>query len=91
MVYYIMTMFVAAYMATMWYVIGDDKPSNYKTVKEFMKSKYYLFTTLLTSTVTGGLVVLYLNLEDWRYPLITFIAICINNFLIGRKKKCRTK
>ena len=91
MVYCIMSVYIVSYMATMWYVMGNDKPSNYKTVKEYMKSKYYLFITFLTSTVNGGLVVLYLYSEDWRYPLAAFIAICINNFLIVRIKKPHTK
>ena len=91
MVYCIMSAYVVSYMATMWHVIGNDKPSNYETVKEHMKSKYYLFTTFLTSTVIGSLVVLYLNSEDWRYPVAAFIAICINNLLIRRYKKRRIK
>lgn len=91
MVYIIMSAYIVSYMVTMWYVMGNDKPSNYKTVKEYMKSKYYLFTTFLTSTVMGVLVVMYLNSEDWRYPLTAFMAICINNFLIGRIKKPHDK
>lgn len=89
--YYIMSMFVVAYMATMWYVLWEDCPANYSNVKDFMRSKYYIFTTFLTVTVIGGLTVLYYDSEDWRYPLIAVVVICINNFIAGKYKKPRAK
>ena len=75
MAYVITSLFVIAYMGTMWYVELFDGPEGYKPFRGSYWSRHWYFTVILT------------NSEQWLFGVIAFIVMCVNNFFVYRYKK----
>lgn len=91
MTYLITSIFLIAYMGTMWYVELFDGPESYKPYRGAYWSRHWYFVTILTSLVIACLVVLFMNSGQWPFPVIAFMVICANNFFVFRHKKQHSK
>ena len=91
MLYLITTALVLSYMATMWYVELFDGPEGYKPFRGAYWSRHWYFVTILTSLVMACLIGLFTDSENWLFPLITFLVICVNNYFVYRHKRQHVK
>ena len=89
MIYVITSIFVIAYMGTMWYVELYDGPEGYKPYRGAYWSRHWYFVTILTSSMMACLVGLFMDSEKRLFPIIAFLVICVNNFFVYRYKKRR--
>ena len=88
MVYIITSIFVIAYMGTMWYVELFDGPESYKPFRGSHWSRHWYFVTILTSLVIGCLVQ-FVTSGQWLFGVIVFAVMCVNNIFVYRYKKRR--
>ena len=90
MVYLITSIFVIAYMSTMWYVELFDSPESYKPFRGAYWSRHWYFVTILTALVIGCLVQ-FVTSGQWLFGVIAFLVMCVNNFFVFRYKKRHSK
>ena len=86
MLYLITSIFVIAYIGTMWYVELFDGPGGYKPFRGSNWSRHWYFVTFLTSLVIACLVQ-FVTSERWLFGVIAFVVICTNNFFVYRYKR----
>ena len=86
MIYLITSLFVIAYMGTMWYVEIFDGPEGYKPFRGSYRSRHWYFNVILTCLVIGCLAQ-FINSEQWLFGVIAFVVMCVNNFFVYRSKK----
>ena len=91
MLYLITTALVLSYMATMWYGKLFDGPEGYKPFRGAYWSRHWYFVTILTSLVIACLTGLFMNSENWLFPVIAFLVICVNNYFVYRHKRQHVK
>ena len=86
MIYVITSIFVIAYMGTMWYVELFDGPEGYKPFRGTYWSRHWYFVTILTCLVIACLTQ-FITSEQWLFGVIAFVVMCVNNFFVYRNKK----
>lgn len=82
-------MFIITTIVTRWYVAKFDSPSNYATVKDYMHSKYYKFNIFLVSMENSCLIIIYMNSNEWKFPVIAFLFSLVNSFFLSKYNKKR--
>ena len=91
MIYIITSIFILAYMGTMWYVELFDGPEGYKPYRGAYWSRHWYFVTILTSLVTACLIGLFMDSEKRLFPVIAFLVLCVNNYFVYRYKRRHSK
>ena len=91
MIYLITSIFLLAYMGTMWYVELFDGPEGYKPFRGSNWARHWYFVTILTSLVTACLIGLFMDSEKRLFPVIAFLVLCVNNYFVYRYKRRHSK
>lgn len=91
MIYLITSIFLLAYMGTMWYIELFDGPEGYKPFRGSNWARHWYFVTILTSLVTACLIGLFMDSERRLFPVIAFLVLCVNNYFVYRYKRRHSK
>ena len=90
MIYLITSLFVIAYMGTMWYIELFDGPEGYKPFRGSNWSRHWYFTVILTCLVIACLIQ-FITSEQWPFGVIAFVVMCVNNLFVYRYKRSRSE